>query len=88
MVPTCPLLRVLGRDEESRQAAEAVSRIRGAIDPLFLGPRLDAAFSHLDQASALEDLAALSTRAGLSRLGEAWHKEAQSAARGSHSSNL
>ncbi len=70
-------LRVLGREEESRQAALTVSRIRGALDPLLLGPRLDAAFSDLDKPAALEDLAGLCTRAGLPRLGEAWHHEAE-----------
>ncbi len=34
-------LRALGREEESRQAAETVRRIRGALDPLELRPLLD-----------------------------------------------
>ena len=76
-------LRVLGREEESRQAALTVSRIRGALDPLLLRPKLDATLSHLTEPAGLEDLADLCTRAGLARLGEAWHKEAQSSVRGS-----
>jgi tetratricopeptide (TPR) repeat protein len=76
-------LRILGREEESRQAALTVGQIRGALDPLLLRPKLDATLGHLTEPSGLEDLAGLCTRAGLARLGEAWHKEAQSAVRGS-----
>jgi tetratricopeptide (TPR) repeat protein len=70
-------LHVLGREDESRAAAETVSRIREVLDPLVLGPRLDAAIDHLDQASTLKDLATLSTRAGLVWLGRAWLTESQ-----------
>ena len=72
-------LRVLGREDESREAAAAVSRIREVLDTLVLGPRLAAAVDHLDDASTLSDLAALSNQAGLVRLGQAWLVEAQSA---------
>ncbi len=70
-------LHILGREGESRQAAETVSRIREVLDPLALGPRLDAAIDHLDDPVTIEDLATLCTRAGLARLGEAWRAEGQ-----------
>ena len=70
-------LRALGRDEESRAAAETVRRIREALDPLFLGPRLDAAFGEQTKPTSLEDLAGICKHVGLTRLGEAWHDEAQ-----------
>jgi tetratricopeptide (TPR) repeat protein len=65
-------LRMLGRDTDSHQAAESVSRIRELLDPLSLGPRLDAAINHLDDATALNDLASLCDRTGLHRLADAW----------------
>jgi tetratricopeptide (TPR) repeat protein len=65
-------LRVLGRETDSRRAAESVSRIRELLDPLSLGPRLDAAANHLDDPTALHDLANLCARAGLQRLADAW----------------
>ncbi len=65
-------LRMLGRDTDGRQAAASVSRIREILDPLTLGPRLDAAVNHLDDPAALEDLALLCDRAGLKRLADAW----------------
>jgi tetratricopeptide (TPR) repeat protein len=71
-------LHILGREGESRQAAETVSRIREVLDPLALGPRLDAAFDHLDDPVTFEDLATLCARAGLARLGQAWRAEGQS----------
>jgi thioredoxin-like negative regulator of GroEL len=70
-------LHILGRNDESQHAAEAVSRIREILDPLVLGPRLHAAFDHLDDPAALRDLAALCNRAGLTRLADAWLTEAQ-----------
>ncbi len=76
-------LRILGREEESRQAAETVSRIRGALDPLLLRPLLDESLGHLSEPAALEEIADLCKRVGLARLGEAWHSEAQRAERGS-----
>jgi hypothetical protein len=65
-------LKMSGRDNQARQAAEAVSRIREVLDPLTLRPRLDAALSHLDDPAALRDLAELAGRAGLTRLADAW----------------
>jgi tetratricopeptide (TPR) repeat protein len=70
-------LRILNRHDESRLAAETVQRIREVIDPLVLGPRLHAAFDHLDDPKALADLAALCSQAGLTRLSHAWLAEAQ-----------
>ena len=68
---------ILGRDSESQRAAETVSRIREVLDPLALEPRLHVAFDHLDDPTALRDLAALCNRAGLIRLAEAWLTEAR-----------
>src|SRR5205814_6931538 len=73
-------LRMLGRDDEARQAAETVGRIREVLDPITLGPRLDAAFHHLDDPVALRDLADLGDRVGLAGLADAWRTEAQIAA--------
>jgi tetratricopeptide (TPR) repeat protein len=70
-------LRILDRQDESRQAAETVRRIREVIDPLILGPRLHAAFDHLNDPKALADLAALCDQAGLTHLSNAWLTEAQ-----------
>jgi len=69
--------RMLGRDRESHQAAETVSRIREVLDPLILKPQLDDAFDHLDDPAALRSLAVLCDRAGLTRLADAWRTEAQ-----------
>ena len=73
-------LRMLDRDAEALQAAETVRRIREVLDPLTLGPRLDAAFAHRDDPAALRDLADLAGRAGLTRLADAWCAEARIAA--------
>jgi predicted Zn-dependent protease len=79
-------LRQLGRDAEARRAAEAVGRIREALEPTALGARLDDDIRHLDDPRALRDLAALSGQAGLSRLAEAWRAEAETAAQAARSS--
>jgi tetratricopeptide (TPR) repeat protein len=73
-------LRMLGCDAEARRAAESVSRVRETLEPLALGPRLDTAFSHLDDPTALQELATLCNRAGLTRLAEAWRACSHSAA--------
>jgi thioredoxin-like negative regulator of GroEL len=73
-------LRVLGRDDEAAQAAQAVGRLREVLDPLTLGPRLDAALAHRDDPAALRELGALAARAGLDRLADAWRAEARIAA--------
>jgi tetratricopeptide (TPR) repeat protein len=67
--------RILKREDESREAAETVSRIRELLDPLTLGPKLALAVDHLDETSTLKDLATLSRRAGLARLERAWLAE-------------
>jgi len=72
--------RMLGRDNDGRQAAESVSRIREILDPLTLGPRLDAAVNHLADPAALEDLANLCDQASLKRLADAWRALAHDAA--------
>ena len=79
---------VLGRQDESTQAAEVVSRIREVLDPLVLGPRLDAAFDHLDRPWALSDLYKLCTQVGLDQLGQAWRTEAQTTGRVTGASSL
>ncbi len=71
--------RMLGRDNDGRWAAESVSRIREILDPLTLGPRLDAAVNHLADPTALEDLATLCDRTGLKRLADAWRALAHDA---------
>ncbi len=76
-------LKRIARDAEARQAAETVRRIREVLDPMSLGPSLDAAFKHLDDPAALRDLAELAGRAGLTRLSDAWRAEARAAADGS-----
>jgi tetratricopeptide (TPR) repeat protein len=56
-------------------AAQTVARIRETLDPITLVPRLDAAFDHLDQSTAVLDLAALCDRVGLSKLAAAWRAQ-------------
>ena len=69
---------MLNRDTDSRHAAESESRIREVLDPLILEPRLDAAFAHLNDGAALDDLALLCQQVGLNRLANAWRMESQS----------
>ena len=52
-------LQIVNRPEEARREAETVGRIRELLDPLTLGPKLDAAFSHLDEPAAFATLANL-----------------------------
>ena len=77
-------LRASGRDAEARVEAEAVGRLRERLDPGTLGPRL---VTDLDRANprepmsdpdplAMTDLADLCAAAGLTRLAEAWRREA------------
>jgi hypothetical protein len=63
---------MINRPEEARREAETVARIRELLDPLTLGPKLDAAFSHLDEPAALQGLSDLCARAGLTRLASLW----------------
>ncbi len=65
-------LQRVNRPEEARREAETVGRIRELLDPLTLGPKLDAAFSHRDEPAAFQTLANLCARAGLTRLAGVW----------------
>ncbi len=67
-------LQRVKRPEEARREAEAVGRIRELLDPLTLGPKLEAAFSHLDAPAAFGTLAELCERAGLTRLAGVWRR--------------
>ena len=49
-----------------------MSRIREAIDPMTLGPSLDAIVTRLDQAAARASVADLCARVGLDWLAQAW----------------
>ncbi len=71
-------LQVSGRPAEARRAASAVARIREALDPATLGPRLRADLDRLDDPSSLLDLARLCELAGLDRLADAWRQVAAS----------
>jgi predicted Zn-dependent protease len=72
-------LHALGRETASKQEADAVARTREALDPSTLGPRLSADLARLDAPSALLDLSDLCARAGLTRLADAWRREAVAA---------
>ncbi len=72
-------LFALNQTDASRQAAEAVGRLREALAPAPLGRRLAEDLGHLDDADSLDDLADLCTSVGLTRLAEAWHTEADRA---------
>ncbi len=65
-------LQSANRPEEAHREAETVRRIRELLDPLTLGPKLDAAFAHLDEPAAFQILANLCERAGLTRLAGVW----------------
>jgi hypothetical protein len=65
-------LKIVGQAEAARHEAEAVSRIRELLDPLFLEPKLEMSFAHLEQPAARQALADVCTKAGLIRLAEAW----------------
>jgi tetratricopeptide (TPR) repeat protein len=69
-------LRMLGRRDEAQEEAVTVGRIRELLDPLTLGPKLDAAFAHLDEPSAFDALADLCARVGLLHLAGAWRASA------------
>ncbi|APW61571.1 tetratricopeptide repeat protein [Paludisphaera borealis] len=65
-------LTKLNKPEEAASEAKTVSRIRETIDPLTLGPSLEATVTRLDQASARGAVADLCARVGLERLAQAW----------------
>ena len=67
-------LQIVNHTEEAHREAETVGRIRELLDPLTLGPKLDAALSHLDQPSALQTLAKICDRVGLTRLAGFWRE--------------
>ncbi len=69
-------LAALGEDSAARAEADTVRRLRETLDPAQLGPRLDADVAKLDTPEARLDLAAIAGRIGLSRLENAWRKEA------------
>ena len=70
-------LRNAGKHAEANRAAEAVERLREALDPLAMGHRLDRDLADLDDAKSRLDLADLCERAGLKRLAEAWRRDAE-----------
>lgn len=70
-------LQRLDRAEEARRAADDLARLREALDPSRLGPRLDADLARLDDPAARRDLAALCASVGLSRLADAWRRVAE-----------
>jgi thioredoxin-like negative regulator of GroEL len=72
-------LKNAGRLDESRAMAESVERLREALDPVTLGPRLDGDLAALDDPKSRLDLASLCDRVGLKRLAEAWRKDAEAA---------
>jgi tetratricopeptide (TPR) repeat protein len=74
-------LHALGREADARREAEVVGRTREALDPETLGPRLAVDLDRTGDPAALLDLADLCARAGLTRLANAWHVEADAARR-------
>jgi thioredoxin-like negative regulator of GroEL len=69
--------RIVGQYTASNQAAETVQRIREALDPLVLRPRLNNAFDHLDDLTSINVLAGICEQVGLHRLATAWRAEAK-----------
>lgn len=69
-------LHALGRHDEAQQAATTVRRLREALDPARLGPRLDADLAKLEDPRSRQDLADLCDQAGLTRLADAWRQSA------------
>jgi thioredoxin-like negative regulator of GroEL len=69
-------LQALDRPAEARAEADSVARLREALDPDRLGPRLDTDLARLDDPRSRLDLAALCDRVGLSRLADAWRRDA------------
>ncbi|MGC8639105.1 MAG: hypothetical protein ACP5XB_04420 [Isosphaeraceae bacterium] len=65
-------LKMVGCVEEARREVEIVRRLQELLDPTFLEPKLKASFTHLNDPRALQGLVEVCTRAGLSRLANAW----------------
>jgi tetratricopeptide (TPR) repeat protein len=70
-------LHVLHLGSESTEAAETTRRIREVLDPLTLGPQLNATLDHTDNPAACTQLASICDRAGLKRLANAWRAQAR-----------
>lgn len=68
-------LKNLGRTAEANRVAETVRRLHEVLDPATLGPRLNDDLKALDNPRSLLDLADLCSKAGLTRLAEAWRRE-------------
>lgn len=62
----------LGDNDGARHDADIVGRLREALAPETLGPRLDKDLAHLDDPAARRDLADLCTRVGLDDLARSW----------------
>lgn len=72
-------LRNAGLPEEAKRVATEVERLREVLDPVVLGRRLDHDLATLDEPKSRLDLADLCTRAGLTKLGDAWKLDAEQA---------
>lgn len=68
-------LKNLGHIKEAEEVAETVRRLHEVLDPTTLGPRLNADLKSIDNSRTLQDLADLCSKAGLTQLAEAWHRE-------------
>ena len=68
---------IMGQHDAGTQAAETVQRIREALDPLVLRPRLTNAFDHLDDPTSVNGLVGICEQVGLRRLATAWRVEAK-----------
>jgi thioredoxin-like negative regulator of GroEL len=75
-------LRSAGEPDRARAEAGRVTALREALDPARLGPRIDADLAKLDEPDARRDLADLCEKAGLTRLADAWHADADDPAAG------
>ena len=69
-------LRNAGRRDEAEREADKMERLREPLDPIALGKRLDADLHALDDPKSLEDLADLCEHVGLTRLAQAWRRDA------------
>lgn len=70
-------LRNAGREDEAKQAAVDVEKLREALDPVVLGQRLDKDLAALDDPKSRLDLAELCRKTGLLKLADAWRRDAQ-----------
>ena len=72
-------LQNAGLGDEAKRAARDVERLREALDPVVLGPRLDHDLATLNDPKSRLDLADLCARAGLANLADAWRIDAEAA---------